>query len=318
MSYLGSTPASQFFAPGTDTFSGTGSQTAFTLSRNVATVNDILVVVNNVDQQPSHYTVLNNVLTFSPAPSAGTNNIYVRYLSTNLQSIVPQQGSVTPASLSTPNALYWDTSGNVGVGTTTPTTIAGKSLQISDRSAFYQLTVNNSTYLANNLYYDGTNWRYITTGLGVFLVLDSSGSTAFYRAASGTAGAVATIIATSLIDASSNFSFNSGYGTVATAYGCRAWVNFNGTGTPAIRASGNVSSITDNGVGLYTANFSVAMPDVNYAAVAINDLTSNGAWYVNPYIYGYNTTSVQYANYSSYTPNLNPADCVRISIAVFR
>lgn len=99
---------------------------------------------------------------------------------------------------------------------------------------------------------------------------------------------------------------------------CRAWVNFNGTGTPAIRASFNVSSITDNGVGFYTANFSTAMPDANYAAVAINDLTSNGAWYVNPYIYGYNTTNVQYANYSSYTPNLNPADCVSISIAVFR
>jgi hypothetical protein len=46
-------------------------------------------------------------------------------------------------------------------------------------------------------------------------------------------------------DSSANFKFNSGYGSVATAYGCRAWVNFNGTGTVAIRASGNVSSITD-------------------------------------------------------------------------
>ena len=46
---------------------------------------------------------------------------------------------------------------------------------------------------------------------------------------------------------------------------CRAWVNFNGTGTVAIRASFNVSSITDNGVGDYTVNFTTAMPDVNYA-----------------------------------------------------
>ena len=65
----------------------------------------------------------------------------------------------------------------------------------------------------------------------------------------------------------STFGFNSGYGSVATAYGCRAWVNFNGTGTVAIRASGNVSSITDNGTGLYTVNFTTAMPDANYAAV---------------------------------------------------
>jgi len=61
------------------------------------------------------------------------------------------------------------------------------------------------------------------------------------------------------------FKFNSGYGSAATAYGCRAWVNFNGTGTVAIRSSGNVSSITDNGTGDYTVNFSTAMPDANYA-----------------------------------------------------
>ena len=51
----------------------------------------------------------------------------------------------------------------------------------------------------------------------------------------------------------------------APIYACRAWVNFNGTGTVAIRASGNVSSITDNGVGNYTVNFTTAMPDANYS-----------------------------------------------------
>jgi hypothetical protein len=52
----------------------------------------------------------------------------------------------------------------------------------------------------------------------------------------------------------------------APIYGARAWVNFNGTGTVAIRASGNVSSITDNGTGDYTVNFTTAMSDANYAA----------------------------------------------------
>ena len=51
-------------------------------------------------------------------------------------------------------------------------------------------------------------------------------------------------------------------------YKCRAWVNFNGTGTVAIRASGNVSSITDNGVGDYTVNFTTALADANYSVVA--------------------------------------------------
>jgi hypothetical protein len=55
----------------------------------------------------------------------------------------------------------------------------------------------------------------------------------------------------------------------APIYGARAWVNFNGTGTVAIRASGNVSSITDNGTGDYTLNFTTAMSDANYSASGV-------------------------------------------------
>jgi len=77
-------------------------------------------------------------------------------------------------------------------------------------------------------------------------------------------------------DSSANFKFNSGYGSVATAYGCRAWVNFNGTGTPAIRASANVTSITDNGTGDYTVNFTNALPDANYSAISnVDAATAN-------------------------------------------
>lgn len=54
-------------------------------------------------------------------------------------------------------------------------------------------------------------------------------------------------------------------------YTCKAWVNFNGTGTVAIRASGNVSSITDNGVGDYTVNFTNAIADANYSVVITAD-----------------------------------------------
>jgi hypothetical protein len=50
-------------------------------------------------------------------------------------------------------------------------------------------------------------------------------------------------------------------------YKCRAWVNFNGTGTVAIRAAGNVASITDNGTGIYTVNLTTALSDTNYAIV---------------------------------------------------
>jgi hypothetical protein len=55
----------------------------------------------------------------------------------------------------------------------------------------------------------------------------------------------------------------------APIYAARAWVNFNGTGTVAIRASGNVSSITDNGTGNYTVNFTTAMVDGNYSVLGM-------------------------------------------------
>jgi hypothetical protein len=55
----------------------------------------------------------------------------------------------------------------------------------------------------------------------------------------------------------------------APIYAARAWVNFNGTGTVAIRASGNVTSITDHGTGEYTVNFTTALSDANYSAAGV-------------------------------------------------
>ena len=76
--------------------------------------------------------------------------------------------------------------------------------------------------------------------------------------------------------AATTLSINAGYGSNAAAYGCRAWVNFNGTGTVAIRESGNVSSITDNGTGDYTINFTTAMSDANYSVTGAG-LTAAGS-----------------------------------------
>lgn len=95
MAFLGNTPTTQAFTPAVDFFSGNASTTAFTLSRPVASVAQVQVVVNNVPQKPSDaYTVSSNTITFTSAPSSGTNNIYVYYTSPITQVIAPGQGTV--------------------------------------------------------------------------------------------------------------------------------------------------------------------------------------------------------------------------------
>lgn len=72
----------------------------------------------------------------------------------------------------------------------------------------------------------------------------------------------------------------------------KAWVNFNGTGTVAIRASFNVSSITDNGTGYYTMNFTNALADENYVCVFSNYGRQAGGAYNGTYEVGYYTASL--------------------------
>jgi len=128
-----------------------------------------------------------------------------------------------------------DASGNVGIGTTSPA---------------YKLDVSGTVNVVN-----GSNGRINLGATTNYLYGDSAGNVII-----GNNGGDRL-----QVDASGNLKFNSGYGSVATAFGCRSWVNFNGTGTVAIRASGNVSSITDNGVGIFTVNFTTALPAADYS-----------------------------------------------------
>ena len=152
--------------------------------------------------------------------------------------------------------LVKDASGNVGIGTASPA---------------YKLDASG-TIRANGGYFRSTITYTVETGadiLGTTGGMTSIGANPLVFGTDGTEQA--------RITAAGLFQFNSGYGSVATAYGCRAWVNFNGTGTVAIRGSGNVSSITDNAVGEYTVNFTTAMVDANYAYVGTCKDVSGGA-----------------------------------------
>jgi hypothetical protein len=233
------------------------------------------------------------------------------------------------AAISSDNTGILELRTGTGGGTTAMTINASQNVGIGTSSPNYALQVTRSglaSYVANT---DGTGTLLSGvngSGLGVYGTFSNT-AVAFFSNSSEQAR----------ITTAGLFQFNSGYGSVATAFGCRAWVNFNGTantnlsgtysqsgttvtvtatahgliagnsinadittGTAVdgaytvatvtdantftytagtslttsgnitlvrstIRASGNVSSITDNGVGLYTVNLTTAMPDVNYS-----------------------------------------------------
>jgi hypothetical protein len=95
---------------------------------------------------------------------------------------------------------------------------------------------------------------------------------------------------------------------------CRAWVNFNGAGTVAIRASFNVSSITDNGVGSYTVNFTTAFADSNYSVSGMADGSGSFGGV-------YNITTVTAGSVGVwYIQNNSPGfvDPTYVNVAIFR
>jgi hypothetical protein len=136
-----------------------------------------------------------------------------------------------------------DSAGNVGIGTASPSA----NLEVkgsSGQNIYVSYTAGSQLRLKS----DSSNSGVGTTGSTPLLFLMNNGEVGQF-------------------DTSSNFKFNSGYGSVATAYGCRAWATFNGTTSPAtLNASGGITSMTKNSTGNYTVNFSFTFPDANYAA----------------------------------------------------
>lgn len=93
MAYLGKVAINRSTGTSKDSFSGDGSETAFTMSRTVLLATDIEVFIANVQQEPTTaYTVSGTTLTFSSAPANGTNNVYVIHRSGNNDSMTIQSG----------------------------------------------------------------------------------------------------------------------------------------------------------------------------------------------------------------------------------
>ena len=153
MAYLGSTPETQTFTSGTDYFNGDGISVSFTLSRPVASVNDIDVVVSNVVQQPSTaYSVSGTTITFTSAPPAGTANVYARYLSTATQTLTPSPGTVGTSqfSPSLTNVPFFGGS-TLGAGNATgmKNRIINGGMVLDQRNAGASITLNDGVFVVD-------------------------------------------------------------------------------------------------------------------------------------------------------------------------
>ena len=194
--------------------------------------------------------------------------------------------------------------GNVGIGTSSPST------KLNVQTAGADVEIRAST----------------TTSGDVRVGFDASG--AFYnwiqtQRSSGTMQFAVANTQQASITTAGLFQFNSGYGSVATAYGCRAWVNFDGTtnvgGFCTVRASGNVSTVADNGTGDYTINFTTAMSDANYCAVASGNAVGGTISVAQPnstaFAYSAPTTTACRVFFSN---NTAAKDVTACNVAIFR
>jgi hypothetical protein len=142
MAYIGNEVTSIPFI--TDTFSGTGGQTAFTLTRAPAGSASIAVFISGVYQPPGNYTLSGVTLNFSTAPSSGTNNIVVLHLGNGSATQVPSDGSVTLARLAS------DTYGYINAAFAQANTAGNEAVSVYANAAF--TTANSAGVYANSAF----------------------------------------------------------------------------------------------------------------------------------------------------------------------
>jgi len=248
------------------------------LDSNFATT---ITLGNTAIQLGNTVTTLNNMTLANVTISSGTSNLAATAITNGTSNVtIASSGGNIAMATNGATAITVDTSQNVGIGTASPN-IGGygansRILTVQGVSGSYAIaelssnSANSDDVFVGRLDFssDGQAANYKNVA-SIASALSGSTSTKFganlqFYTRANNAGSGSPIERMRL-DPNGNLLFNSGYGSVATAYGCRAWVNFNGTGTVAIRGSGNVSSITDNGTGSYLVNFTTSMPDVNYA-----------------------------------------------------
>jgi len=203
MAYIGKAPNTAIVNQATSqSFSGNGSTTAFTLTRSVNVGEDLEVFVNNVQQEPGSgksYTASGTTLTFDEAPPSGTNNVYVIYrgeatINPRLEHDANAALAATTGTFSgdltvDTNTLHVDAANNsVGIGTTSPGFSNGSGLEVANATTACVRIEGNSAAHAVEIYADSSGGTIDARGTGAILAFDIGGSEAARIDASGHVG----------------------------------------------------------------------------------------------------------------------------------
>jgi hypothetical protein len=311
----------------TDNFTGDGGTTTFNLSSDVADANTLVVAVDGVFQRaPIHYTTSNNTITFASAPPS-SSNVHVRHLgfrTTQTVTALPAQTPINQPILENPSVnlnLSFAGTGNRIRGDFSNATVA-------NRVMFQTSTVDSQTSVIAIPNGTGTTTQFIgvnnsnTSNASIVQLAALSSEVSVRSGALGTGSFLPMTFHTNgfermrIATDGQQSSTIVGQSGVFPEYKCRAWVNFNGSGTPAIRASGNVSSITRMGTGQFQVNFANAMPDVNYAVSCASGGTSAGNRESCAVIAAsYATTHV---GVNPYTGSVSNFDSTHVFVSIFR
>lgn len=257
---------------------------------------DAVLAATNITKWVSGTTYAQGAVVWSPINGLGYRRI-----------TASGSGTTDPSSDST---NYKQVNGTGDVSTSGDQTIAGSKTFTGTETTFTGIVTAESNLYAYDV--QATGMRLNLNGEANFteavvLVDTQADSNSSTRAAS-----------TAFVENKVKYMFST-TGQNAPVYAARAWVNFNGTGTVAIRASGNVTSITDNDTGDYTVNFTTAMPDANYSVAGSaggNNSTYNNICFGPKSSSTYSTTAVQLL--ATVGGGTNKADVPYFNVVIFR
>jgi hypothetical protein len=189
MPFIGKNPTAGFSTIVKDDLTADGSTTAFTLSKQVASANDIAVFVGNVRQEPTDaYSVLGTTLTMTAAPSSGIN-FYVLHIAGTLESsVVPAAGTTVPGNFGVSGDLTVDTdvlkvdstNNRVGINQSAP----DSALEVRGGSN-NQFKVS-STGAEANIKLEGGSYGQVSNATGALYITNEQSSDIYLRTASTT------------------------------------------------------------------------------------------------------------------------------------